>query len=191
MKSALAAAALLAATVSTAYAEPKDSIASRAPARNAISVQLANSGASALAVQVERLLPRPRFSLAGSLGVRRSAAGDYRGAAVSAGAELRYWLTGRTIFADLPPGSMAGWFAAARLDLGYSATFDRLDDRKIGATLGVSETAALGYRLVVWRGLSLSAEGGLGIRTEFDRTGRLAPWTRGSLAFAVSLDWLW
>ncbi len=166
-----------------AAAEP-----ARAP-QNAVSLQLASLSARSLAVEYERALWLPRLSLAGGVGARDTADGDYQGTALGAGIEARYWLSGRALWTRLREARV-GAYLGARLDVAYSTLTDTVRSERIGTSWSIAESVSFGYRLAFWDRLELTPSAGLAVRTEFDGPGRLPPWTRGSLSFGLALGYL-
>ncbi len=160
----------------------------RAP-DNAVSLQLASITARSLAVEYERALWWPRLSLAVGAGARDTADGDYAGIAVGAGIEARYWLIGSALWSRLRDARV-GPYAGVRLDVAHSSLTDTVQDERIGNTWSIAESLSFGYRLAFWDRLEVTPSAGLTVRTELDRTGRLPPWTQGSLSFGLALGYL-
>lgn len=192
MKAAVVALAL-AASAGTAWAQPAVAVTDTEARRDrAISVGLWSlSGFAGLQAQYEAPLPiRPRWSWIAGGGVRFAARSDYGSRTLAVGAEARYWITGRTVWARLPARSPAGWFAGARLDLAWTRTRDKVADAAIGDNLSTALTATGGYRFVIKRKVELTPMVGLGLTRETDLEGRLGGWTRGTGRLGMTLGWM-
>lgn len=177
-------AALLVLSLSTAASA--DVAIERAAPKNGATVHLLSLGTRGLALEGERHIA-PKLSLAAGLALRAPARGDYSSRAITVSPEVRWWLTGDAPWADFASRAMIGAYLGARLDLGYLRVRDELDDRSLGSTLTVGESLTAGYRFLFWHRLEVTPSATLGLRHEFDRTGRLAPWTRGSLGFGLTV----
>jgi hypothetical protein len=147
-------------------------------------------GFGGIAGQAEQLLPERRISLVAGLGVRSSAGEDFGSRTLSLSGEARYWFTGRALWTRLPGRSMVGWFTGGRLDLAWTHTRDRVDDRGIGSNLGVAVTATGGYRIAIRRRVELTPSLGLGLTTEIDPSGRLPAFARGTLRLGLTAGWM-
>lgn len=180
-----AVAALLAAT-GTAAAQPATAEKpAPAPPRNALSLSLASLSARSLAVEYERALPWPRLSVAFGLGARDSADGDYEAMTVGAGAEGRYWLTGRAALTRMR-GAMVGPYLGLRADISQTTTEDAVAGRTIGRTVTFAGSGSFGYRLAIASRIEVTPSVGIAVRTEVDADGRMAPWTRAALTFGLT-----
>ncbi len=125
-----------------------------------------------VSIEVEHALPVPALSLAGALGVRSTAAGDYDSRTLELGAELR-----RRMWRAL--------YLGARVDLARTTVTD-VDDMALGAVTTAAFTALVGYKLTPWRGLEIRPYAGLSVRTE---QGTGPGWSRPSLAYGLALGW--
>lgn len=146
-------------------------------------------GATGAEVGAETYLPDRKLGVDVTLGARKTAAGDYTGVAGGAGVEARWYWRGRALWTD-PAWRAIGWFVGGRADLALSHTRDRADDRSLGTTLVLGASGIAGYRIVPWKRLELTADVGLGLRNEHDLSGRLPPWTLGSLSVGLEVGWL-
>lgn len=155
---------------------------------SAISVQLPSLNASGMNLQYERFALPDAWSLAAGLGLRSTAGGDYDSMSMSAGAEIRYWFTGRAFRSSLRH-AMVGPFAAARFDMGRTTT--SMDERTIGTMLTLTETLSLGYRFAMWQRVELTPSLGLALRTDIDRHGSLPTATRGTPTLGLTLGWMY
>lgn len=182
-------AALLAAFLPRA-AVADELVLERPIARNAVSLHVLSLGARSLSVEYERFVLPPKLSVAAGFGIRDNAGGEYEAMTVAAGAEVRYWFSGRAVWSRLGPGNMAGPYVAGRLDLARTSTRDDVLDESLGSTVTVAESIAAGYRFVAFRRLEITPSLGVSVRTEIDTSGRLSPWTRGAAVAGLTLGWL-
>ncbi|HUH04716.1 MAG TPA: hypothetical protein VML75_22120 [Kofleriaceae bacterium] len=186
--------ALLAGTGGVAAAQPGQRVteATETARRDrVVSLALpALQGFGGIAAQAEQLLPERRISLVAGLGVRSSAGEDFGSRTLSLGGEARYWFTGRALWTRLPERSMVGWFTGARLDVAWTDTRDRVEDRDIGSNLGLAVTATSGYRIAIRRRVEVTPSLGLGLTTEIDPTGRLPALVRGTLRLGLTAGWM-
>lgn len=120
-------------------------------ARDTVSLQAAPLLAGGVTLQAERSTPTLRWSFATSLGVRASAAGDYRAFNLSLGLEARrWWHVGPLSSAPLL-GSVGGLLAWGRIDAVW-VRLEHLDGTSAGATVRGGLSAGVGYRLLPgWR----------------------------------------
>jgi hypothetical protein len=143
--------------------------------RNAVSTQpLALLGDGAV-LQYERLVSS-RFSLAGSVGARFGASGDFASRAYSLGTELRYWLR---------PDAMRGFYFFGRVD--GTLTSVQLGDRSLGSAFDLAETVGAGYRFVLFDRIEVTPYLGGGALTTFDGAGRLSPYTRAVVKLGLTV----
>ncbi len=185
MSAALALASLFsrgaqAADVDTAAPSPPSApaIPVAAPPRNALSLQLLSLVNSGVNMQYERLMA-PRFSFGPSIGFRKSGGVDIDVLESSFGIESRYWLIGRESFSRFAGRAIVGPYLSARVDFGI--TRDTQSGHVLGTQMSVAEGMAIGMRFVFARRIELTPSAGLGLRTDFDPRGRLAPLWRGEL----------
>lgn len=157
----------------------------------AASLQLHSlQGLAGVAGQYEQVIPGRTWSWLAGGGLRAGAGGgDYGSRAVSVSAEARYWLRGSAVWSDLPARSMVGWFVGVRGDLAWTHTIDRTRDVGIGDNLAVAVTGTFGYRFEVRR-VEVTPAIGLGSTREFDLTGRMPSWRRGTLRLGMTVGWL-
>ncbi len=138
-------------------------------------------GATGAEVGVERYVPERRLGVIATLGMRKTADGDYSGVGGGVGVEARwYWRA----------HDMRGFFVGGRGDLAFAHTRDVADDRDLGTTLVLSAEGLFGYRLVPWRRLTITGDLGLGFRNEHDLRGRLPAWTMGSITVGLEVGWM-
>jgi hypothetical protein len=133
-----------------------------------------------------------RMSLSATGSMRLNARlGDYSSYSYGAGAELRYWFTGRPIWSSsLAPGAMAGPYVGGRLDLMHTRVKDEVDNRTIGGAVTIAESLAFGYRFV-WRDrIEMTPSLEISVRTETDTSDRLGAWTRVTLGFGWTLGYM-
>ena len=147
-------------------------------------------GRTGAEVGFERFVPERRIGLVGTLGVRKTASGDYSSIAGGVGVEARWYWRGRALWTPLPSGAMVGWYVGGRGDLSLSHTRNLADDRSLGTTLVLGASGQIGYRIAPWRGLEITASTGLGLRNEHDLRGRLPPWTQGALTIGLEVGWM-
>jgi len=127
---------IVAALASTASAERVTLPA--APA-HAVSVQLATLARRGGSLEGEHDLGTAKLSIAGSLGARAAARGDFASTTVGVGVELRRWLRG--------PETMRGLYAGLRFDV--ARTSIAMDERALGVLTSASLAAIIGYRFVL------------------------------------------
>lgn len=140
------------------------------------------------------LLPVHRLSASVSAELRQTATGDYGGMHAGGGVELRWYWRAHSRWSRQPAGSMVGWFAGARVDVGGDWTHavgqDGEPDRHLGTALVVGGAARVGYRIQPWRGLEITPTIGHAFRVEHDVSGRLAPWTRHGHTIGLTVGWM-
>lgn len=159
---------------------PAAEIAPRRPApRNAFSLHVLSLLNSGVALQYERLVAPPRFSLAGSLGYRGSGGSDFDVVEGTAGTEGRYWLWGKDGFSRFDERGMLGPFIGFRFDFGYTNVSQ--GERSVGESLRFAEAVQLGARVAIAHRIEITPSVGMGLRHEVDPSGRLAAWTRFEL----------
>lgn len=169
-----------------ALAQPGADIAAEAPPpRHAVSLHLLSLGTRGLALEGERQLRR-RFSAVAGLALRSPARGDYESLSITGSGEARWWITGRAPWTGLAAGAMVGPYLGVRVDASRTATTEAATGRGIGSTLTLAESLTAGYRFAFWGRLEITPKASLGVRHEIDLGGRLAPWTRGALGFAMT-----
>lgn len=161
------------------------------PDLNAISISVpAIDGLRGLGASYERWLPARRISIAAIGQLRQTATGDYGALGVGAGAELRWYWRADGWLSKLPAGSMVGWFVGARLELAVGATHDRVDDRWLGESLALGTSGLVGYRIAPWRHAEITPSVGLGVRRQWDLSGRLPSYSRGTVLAGLTVGWL-
>jgi hypothetical protein len=172
---------LLALLVATIVVAAGEAAARKPPPDTVVSLPIPSVSRGGLAIQAERYLSR-RFSLAGTLGARSGAAGDYESLTLAAGVEGRWFFLARR------DGS--GPFGALRVDLSRITARDTLDDRALGSTTSIATGGLVGWRWVLWRHLEIAPSIGLAVRTE--TTSRsLATDTRRALTIGWTIGWIW
>jgi hypothetical protein len=176
------AAALLAAVVVTSiglHARADD-----AGPMNALSVHPFSITSHGLALQYERYVVPRHWSVAFGLGGRSSSSGDYSSWETTAGIEPRYWLWGPNRSTRLGSDAMIGPFVSLRVDGAWLTMTDTTRNRWVGGNVGISLVGSFGWRFAIGH-FETTPSLGLGARTDFDATGRLAPWTR----YVIRVDW--
>lgn len=157
--------------------------------RNAISTQPLALIGRGVAVDYERLVAPPRFSLVGVAGVRGPALGDYTSTTADLGVEGRVWArpdAGKSC-ANM---AMSGPYLGLRFDVGYTWVTDRTVDRVIGRSVGFDPTLAFGWRFVAWRLLEITPSIQGGARIDYDTTSRLVAWARPTIGVGLSVGWM-
>jgi len=158
---------------------------------NAISISIpAVDGMRGIGGAYERWFPERRLSLSGLGQLRQTATGDYGAMSVGVGAELRWYWRANAWLSRLPRGNMVGWFVGGRLEVAFGATHDRTDDRWLGESLDVGASALIGYRIAPWRHMEITPSVGIGARRQFDLSGRLPSYNRGTGFAGLSVGWL-
>lgn len=159
--------------------------------KNALSVGPLAFFADGASLQYERYLAPPRYSLAGALGLRSGASGDYSAMTPSAGIEARWWLPGRSAVGAWAGRAMIGPFVSLRLDLSWTVLSDDLQDRTVGSMVDLAETAWFGWRFSLLRKVEWTVQMGAGLRHEIDPDGRIASQTRWTpFAFGTTVGWM-
>ena len=133
-----------------------------------------------VALSYERQIA-PRLSAVALGGVRGAAEQDFSSKTVTAGAELRYWLRGRT--------PMRGPFLA----LHASGAYTRLTDDAmgyVGSQVALAQRLDIGWRFTIRDRVAIAPAVGLGLREDIDGAGRLATTVRGHLAIGLELGWM-
>lgn len=160
---------------------------------SALSVHVLGLPSAALAVQYERLALRDSISVAGLLGARVGAAGDYSSRGYAAGVELRYWFTGRAFRSSLGR-TLVGPYVGARIVALRTTVVQRaspaMDERPVGSSVTLTETIDVGYRFALWRRLEFTPSAGLAVRTDIDTHAGLPATTRGTFTLGLTLGWL-
>jgi hypothetical protein len=157
---------------------------------NTLSLSLFALSSGGLAAQYERFVLPPRLSFATSLAVRRSGGRDFDVLDTAFGAEGRFWLSGRAPFGAFAGPAMVGPYLSVRVDYGIVSVSD--DRHVLGATHTVAEAFTFGYRFSIAGVVHVTPSVGVGVRTELDPTGRLAPWTRAELVrLGLSAGVMW
>jgi hypothetical protein len=149
---------------------------------HAVSVQLATLDKRSGTLQYERDLGTRKLSLAGAVGVRTSALGDYRSLATGVGVELRRWIR--------RPTTMTGWYTAVRTDLARTTVEDVAMDRDVGALVTWSAGIGIGRRWVVFDALELTPSLGLAVVVEGGMDGRSPTTARGALSFGFTAGYI-
>jgi hypothetical protein len=143
----------------------------------------------------------PRVGVVVAANVRQTAAGDYDAVRVGVAAEYRKYWRGRARWNVVTGLDRTGWFYGARVDVGtsrlsmsmsgsMSGSGSEMAERHIGSTLVAGARAELGYRLTPWRGLVVTAIGGIGGAIERDAAGRLPTERKTVLGFGLDLGWM-
>lgn len=183
-------AVLLVAAAGTAHAQPPG-ISQTLRHDRAVSVGLWSlQGLAGLQGQYEQLMANRRWSWIAGGGFRWNAGGDYSSQTLAAGGEARWWILGRAVWAKAPPRSMLGWYLGVRVDLAWTRTHDDVGARTIGQNLALAATGTLGYRFLIAGRVELTPMIGLGVTREFDLTGRLPSWPRGTGRLGLTAGWM-
>jgi hypothetical protein len=160
---------------------------------SALSVHVLGLPSAGLTAQYERLALRESISVAGLLGVRASAAGDYSSRAFAAGLELRHWFTGRAFRSSLGR-TVIGPYVGARIAVLRTTTNQRasaaMSERTVGSSMTVTESIDFGYRFALWRRLEITPSAGLAVRTDLDTHAGLPASTQGSFTVGLTVGWL-
>lgn len=147
-----------------------------------LSVPLVGLTVHSLGLEYEHRVA-PRWSVMTAMAYRTSGGEDYDVWEAGFGTAGRFWLMG----AGRP--ALRGPFLGARLD--YGLTHASLHGRSIGSTLRHGESVSFGWRFLPWKSVEITPSVGLGVRTEWDARGRLAPWTRAELfRFGTTAGWV-
>lgn len=156
------------------------------PKRNAISYKPLAILSRGLVVQYERLL-EPVSIVAGS-GLRAAARDDFSSVTWLTHTEGRWWFLGEEPITDTP--GMGGLY----LGVGFNVARTELESDSLGRSIGVDwtleESLRFGYRFVLF-GLQEITPSIVGaIVHDFDEDGRLAPTTRPTFGFDLTVGWL-
>lgn len=157
--------------------------------RNALSVHPFSVLSRGLALQYERYVAPRRFSLALGAGFRSSSRGDYASWVTSVGVEPRYWLARAERPRSLGKDAMVGPYLSLRGDVAWLAMHDTARDAWVGGNVGLSCVGSFGWRFTLGR-VELTPSFGVGSRTDFDPSGRLAAWTRGVYRLDWTVGWM-
>lgn len=193
MKAITAQGTLAAVLLSTGFAaaSPDGSQPDRYGPRNTVSVHPLSLSWNGVAIEYERFIAPPNFSLALGAGYRSSASSrsDYASDNWATGVELRYWAWSGARPYGVARKAMVGPYLGAQIDVSWLRMEHRKTQRYVGGNISLSEVASLGWRFAVARRVELTPSFGVGARTDFDPDGRLSPWTRwlvrGSLTLGV------
>jgi len=142
------AACILVLACGTAAAEPEF--------HDAISLELATAQATSLSLQADHALDR-KWSVAGAVGVREAAMGDFGSYTLGAGLALRRWKSHQ----------LRGWYAGARADVSATHMTDEMQHASLGTTWTSSIGLEGGYRFVLFHALELTPS--LGLAEVFER----------------------
>lgn len=135
-------------------------------------------GAAGLELGGERqVAPQRTVALAASM--RRTASSDYDAVRLGAALEYRHYFRSP---------SQRGWLAGARLDVATSRL--SMSDRPIGTVISTGLRAELGYRVIPWRSLTVTALIGLGGSVDRDLDGRLPTQAHRVLGLGLDLGWM-
>lgn len=154
--------------------------------RNAVSLRVPTLFAHGGAVVYERFLPN-EASVAFGLAVRKSAGGDYASTTVTGSAEARYWMLGEGPFGCRGRYEMIGPFISAKLDVGRTSLRDTVEDRSIGASWSVRESAWLGWRFAIGHA-EITPSAATIVRTEIGDS--LARQTTVSVGYDLTIGWM-
>jgi hypothetical protein len=170
----------MAATLASAPAAAADPPPSAPSApRNAISIALPSLLNSGIALEYERFVGPPRFSFVTGLGIRSSGGRQFDVVESAYGVEGRLWLWGRAPFSRFSERAMIGPYVGARFD--YGITRVSSGGHVLGSGMRFAESLSIGVRVVIAGHVEITPSYGIGLRTEVDPRGRLAPWTRGEI----------
>lgn len=151
------------------------------PKKNAISWEPFALMSRGMLIQYERLV-LPELSLVGGVGARFGARDDFASETWVLKAEGRWWLRQKR--------GMTGPYLALGSVAARTSLESRRRNRSLGAYWKVEESARFGYRFVVFDLQEITPSVGLSVIHEFDERGLLAPVTRGTLGFNLSVGWL-
>lgn len=157
--------------------------------RNALSLHPLSLLAHGAAVQYERYVWPRRFSLVLGGGFRSSSRGDYSSWVTTVGVEPRWWMAGAWRPRQLGKDAMVGPYLGLRVDAAWMTMTNTTRDAWVGGNVGLSTVGSFGWRFTINQ-LELTPSLGLGARSDFDVTGRLAPWTRAVLRFDWTVGWM-
>lgn len=151
------------------------------PKHNAISWEPFALLSRGMLIQYERLV-LPELSLVGGVGARFGARDDFASETWVLKAEGRWWLKEKR--------GMTGPYLSLGSLAARTSLESRRQNRSLGAYWQVEETARFGYRFVVFGLQEITPSVGLSVIHELDEQGRLAPITRGTMGFNLSVGWL-
>lgn len=152
-----------------------------ADAKTGVAILPLALAADGLALEAERLVLPPRWSVAVGANYRDVAGGTYSGYSLGLNGELRYWLLDHGIGTCADVAVMAGPYAAAHLDLG------RTHLRGAGTATTWSVVGFVGWRFTVSRATITPR---LGIGSTADSGGRLARGRIAAIRMGMTLGWL-
>jgi len=119
-------------------------------------------------------------------------AGDYTGARLGVGLELRwYWRAGhRAWLSRLAPNNLAGWFVGAEALVATDLVHDNADHRWLGTSLQLGGAAHVGYRIAPWRELTITPSVGVELGHDLDLAGRVPGYTTCYPTIGLDVGWL-
>jgi hypothetical protein len=138
------------------------------------------------------LLGLTGLALLASGEARESATGDYTGARLGVGLELRwYWRAGhRAWLSRLAPNNLAGWFVGAEALVATDLVHDNADHRWLGTSLQLGGAAHVGYRIAPWRELTITPSVGVELGHDLDLAGRVPGYTTCYPTIGLDVGWL-
>jgi hypothetical protein len=145
--------------------------------------------AHGVALQYERYVSPRRFSLVLGAGFRSSSRGDYESWVTTVGVEPRVWLARAERPRHLGREAMVGPYLGLRGDAAWLAMTDTTRDAWVGGNVGLSLVGSFGWRFTLSR-VELTPSFGLGARSDFDPSGRLAAWTRPVYRLDWTVGWM-
>lgn len=157
------------------------------PRHNAASYEPLAILSRGLVLQYERLL-LPKISVLGGGGARFAARDDFASWTLVLKGEARWWLTGHEGLSD--SRGMVGPYLGLAVAGARTALEHRSSGRSLGAMWDVEESFRFGYRFVIFGVQEITPSVGISMAHELDERGRLAPETRGSLTFGLTVGWL-
>jgi hypothetical protein len=163
--------------------------ADQAGPRNTVSLHPLSFAAHGVALQYERYVAPRRFSLVLGAGLRSSSRQDYESWVTTVGIEPRWWLAQGDRRSRLGRDAMVGPYLSLRSDVSFLSMSDTTREKWVGGNIGLSVVGAFGWRFTIGR-VELTPSLGLGWRSDFDVTERLAPWSRPLLRFDWTAGWM-
>jgi hypothetical protein len=139
-----------------------------------------------MVVQYERSVEP--FSIVAGSGLRAAARDDFSSVAWLTHLEGRWWFLGEEPITDLP--GMGGLYLGVGLNAARTELHSDSLDRSIGVNWTLEESLRFGYRFVLFGLQEITPSVTAAAVHDFDEEGRLAPTTRPTIGFDLTVGWL-
>lgn len=156
------------------------------PKRNAVSYKPLAILSRGMVVQYERLVEP--FSIVAGSGFRAGARDDFSSVSWLTHVEGRWWFLGEEPITNVP--GMGGLYLGAGFDVARTELYSDSLDRSIGVNWTLEESLRFGYRFVLFGLQEITPSITAAAVHDFDEAGRLAPTTRPTFGFDLTVGWL-